>query len=122
MRKTRRTRRASSAAARIVAGLVAIALLLSACTSAPPRAGPAGDVRHAADLARDAARVLLRLSAYDYALAGTLTGQRAYVVAPERYAAVVRESAAAISRFTAAALAAPVDAAGPLRERVVVLA
>lgn len=79
-------------------------------------------MRHAAGLARDAARVLLRLSAYDYALAGTLTGQRAYVVAPERYAAAVRESAAAISRFTAAALAATVDAAGPLRERVVVLA
>lgn len=54
-------------------------------------------------------------------MAGTLAGQRAFVVDPARYAAVARASAARIQRFTGTALAATLDASGPLKERLVTL-
>lgn len=104
-----------------MAGLLALALLLLSCTSAPERIEP-GDVAGASQLAHSAAEVLTDLSAYGYAMAGSIDGERQYVVAPERYATLVREATADIQRFTAAALEATINAAGPLRERVVVLA
>ncbi len=82
----------------------------------------ASDVEDAHDLASQAGDLLLRMSAYDYALAGTLSGSRTHVVDPERYAAVVRETSASIQRFSAAALSATIDRAGPLRDRLVALA
>ncbi len=66
--------------------------------------------------------MLLRLSAYDYALAGTLSGQRTYVVDQTRYASVVRSVSAAIQRFSAATLTATVEREGQLRDRLVTLA
>jgi hypothetical protein len=119
-RKAKRTRTRSSPAG-IVAGLFAVLLLAAACTPAP-RTSTASDVEGAHDLARDAATLLMRLSAYDYALAGTLTGQRTYLVSPDRYAAVVRGSAASIQRFTGTALSATLNTRGPIRERLVTLA
>ncbi len=101
--------------------LFALLVLVSGCTPAP-RTATATDVRGAEDLAHEAGELLLQLSAYDYAMAGTLSGQRTHVVDPSRYASVVRASAARIQRFTGAALAATLDASGPIKERLVTLA
>lgn len=80
------------------------------------------DAEGARDLARAAGELLLRLSAYDYALSGTLSGQKRYLVTPERYALAVRTTTAVIQRFTGSTLVATLDSAGPLRERLVTLA
>jgi hypothetical protein len=82
----------------------------------------ASDAQGAQDLAREAGDLLLQLSAYDYAMAGTLSGQRTHVVDPARYASIVRSSAARIQRFTGTVLTATLDAAGPVKERLVTLA
>jgi len=79
------------------------------------------DAQGAADLAREAGELLLQLSAYDYAMAGTLSAQRTYVVDPNRYAAMARASAARIQKLTGAALTATLEASGPIKERIVVL-
>ena len=62
------------------------------------------------------------MSAYDWGLAGTLSGQRSYAVDPVRYATIARASAARIQRFSGNALNATLDSAGPVKERVVALA
>jgi hypothetical protein len=80
------------------------------------------DAAGAQDLARDAGEILLQLSAYDYGLAGSLSGQRVYAVDPLRYAAVARAAAARIQRFSGNALNATLDSSGPIKERVVALA
>jgi hypothetical protein len=82
----------------------------------------AADSDGARDLARDAGEILLQLSAYDYALAGTLSAQRTYLVEPGRYASIARSIAARIQRFTGNALSATLDASGPIKDRVVALA
>lgn len=106
---------------RAAAALLALVLVASACEAAPqPR--ETSDVEGANLLALDAAYLLLRLSAYDYALAGTLTGAKTHIVSIPRYSSVVRDSAANIQRFTGNALGATLDASGPLRDRVVTLA
>jgi len=79
------------------------------------------DAQGAADLAREAGELLLQLSAYDYAMAGTLSAQRTYVVDANRYAAMARASAARIQKLTGAALTATLEASGPIKERIVVL-
>lgn len=66
--------------------------------------------------------MLLRLSAYDYAMAGTLSGDHTYMVDRTRYASVVTSVSAGIQRFSAATLTATVDREGSLRDRVVALA
>lgn len=104
-----------------VAALVALSVV-AACTSPAPKTAPSADVVHAEKLAREAGAVLLRLSAYDYALAGTFEGQKTHVVSRDRYATVAREAARAIGQFTDSAVKATVDAGGPVRDRVVVLA
>jgi len=72
--------------------------------------------------ARDAAASLLTLSAYDYALAGALGGERTRIVAPDRYAAVARSTARGFGTLSAAAVAASASASGPVRDRLVPLA
>ena len=64
-------------------------MLAAACTSAPQPKVPS-DVEDAHDLASQAGDLLLRMSAYDYALAGTLSSRRTYVVDRDRYASIVR--------------------------------
>ncbi len=106
---------------RAAAALLAVVLVASACEAAPqPR--ETSDVGSANGLALDAGYLLLRLSAYDYALAGTLSGARTHIVSIPRYSSVVRDSAANIQRFTGNALGATLDTSGPLRDRVVTLA
>lgn len=118
MTMTTRTRNSWRRAA---AAFLALVLVASACEAAP-QPKDTSDVGNASELALDAAYLLLRLSAYDYALAGTLTGAKTHVVSFPRYSSVVRESAANIQRFTGNALGATLDASGPLRDRVVTLA
>ncbi|MDE3192989.1 MAG: hypothetical protein KGN00_04805 [Chloroflexota bacterium] len=79
-------------------------------------------MQDAHDLAAQAGDVLLKVSAYDYAMAGTLSGSHRYVVDRARYASIAHEATASIQRFSAAALAATIDRAGPLRDRLVALA
>jgi WD40 domain-containing protein len=118
---TAMTKRTRNSWRRAAAALFALVLVASACEAAPqPR--ETSDVANAHELANDAAYLLLRLSAYDYALAGTLTGARTHIVSIPRYSSVVRDSAANIQRFTGNALGATLDASGPLRDRVVTLA
>lgn len=106
---------------RAAAAFLALVLVASACEAAPqPR--ESSDVGNATELALDAAYLLLRLSAYDYALAGTLTGAKTHIVSIPRYSSVVRDSAANIQRFTGNALGATLDASGPVRDRLVALA
>ncbi|MBI2773180.1 MAG: hypothetical protein HYX56_01620, partial [Chloroflexi bacterium] len=117
---TTRTKSPTSAG-RLLAAALAAVVLFAACTSAP-RPTEASDVVGAHEIARDAGDLLLRLSAYDYAIAGTLAGQRTYVVAPDRYASVVRASAANIQKLTGATLSVTLNAQGPVRDRLVALA
>ncbi len=118
---TTTTKRTRSSWRRAGAALFALLLLASACEPAPPPR-EATDVEGAHDLAVDAAYLLVRLAAYDYALAGTLSGARTHVVSGPRYASVIRDSAANIQRFTGNALDATLDTSGPLRDRVVAVA
>lgn len=115
------TTRTRSSWRRVAAASLALVLAASACEAAPQPKGTS-DVANANELALEAAYLLLRLSAYDYALAGTLTGARTHVVSIPRYSSVVRDSAANIQRFTGNALGATLDASGPVRDRVVTLA
>jgi len=79
-------------------------------------------VRDAPPLARDTAGVLLQFSAYDYALAGALTGEKSRVVTSDRWAAVARGLLPKIGDITSASLSATANAAGPVRNAVVSLA
>jgi len=106
---------------RPIALILAAAVLASACT-AEPKAPPSGDVPAAPTLARDAASLLLQFSVYDYALAGSLAGEKARAVPPERYATVARAAVRGLRTFTSIALGATANAAGTVRDRLVVLA
>ncbi|MHB8631460.1 MAG: WD40 repeat domain-containing protein [Candidatus Limnocylindria bacterium] len=76
----------------------------------------------ASGIARSTAAVLLQLSAYDYALAGSLAGQMSRVVSPARWATVARGLLPRITDVTSASLSAAANAAGPVRDAVVSLA
>ena len=106
---------------RPIALLLAAVVLLSACT-AEPKAPPSVDVPAAPKLARDAASLFLQLSVYDYALGGSLAGEKARVVTPERYATVARAAVRGLRTFTSRSLAATANAAGAVRDRLVALA
>ena len=79
-------------------------------------------MRDAPPLARDTAGVLLQFSAYDYALAGALAGEKSRVVTSDRWAAVARGLLPKIGDITSASLSATANAAGPVRNAVVSLA
>ena len=106
---------------RSLALFLASLVLASACT-AEQKAPPSVDVPAAPRLAREAAALLLQLSVYDYALAGSLAGEKTRAVAPERYAVVVRAAVRGLRTFTSSALAASADTAGPIRDRLLALA
>lgn len=114
----RRTRRSS--ALRAVAALLALASVAAACAPAE-RTSVLSDAQGGRELAREAASILLQLAAYDYALAGTLSGLRVHVVDRARYGQIARTSAARIQKFTGNALSATLDSSGPVKERVVAL-
>jgi hypothetical protein len=108
---------------RALASILAVAFLAS-CTESgqPSKTGPFNDVEGAPKLARDAGAVLLKVSAYDYGLAGALAGDQKRTVAAARYGTVMRGTTQTISAFNAAVLAATLDRTGPVREKLVPLA
>ena len=106
---------------RSLAFFLAVLVLASACT-AEPKAPLSAEVPAAPKLAREAATLLLQLSVYDYALAGSLAGEKTRAVAPERYAVVVRAAVRGLRTFTSSALAASADTAGPIRDKLLSLA
>ncbi len=83
---------------------------------------PSGEVADAPKIARAAAAVLLQFSAYDYALAGALAGDKTRVVSRDRYASVARALTQQVSGVKSASLSATSNAAGVVRDAVVSLA
>jgi hypothetical protein len=116
---TTRTRPTNSGLIRVL--ISAVLLIASACEPAP-KVVPSGDVPDAAQIARGTASVLLQLSAYDYALAGGLSGQTTRVVSSDRWAAVARTLLPKVADITSTSLSAASNAAGPVRDAVVALA
>src|SRR5438067_1639476 len=116
---TTRTRLTNSGLTRVA---LAIFLLAGSACEALPKIVPSGDVRDASQVARATASVLLQLSAYDYALAGALAGEKSRVVTNGRWAAVARGLLPKIGDITSASLSATANAAGPVRNAVVSLA
>ena len=102
-------------------GLVLVFALTLACTTPEPRV-QRGDASDGPRLARAAGALLLQLSAYDYALIGSLNGQRDRVVSSERYSVTAREVVRSIGSFSSETIAATADAEGPIRERLIALA
>ncbi|HEY8655527.1 MAG TPA: hypothetical protein VIN34_02180 [Candidatus Limnocylindria bacterium] len=102
--------------------LVLVAVVLASACTAEPKPPPSGDVPAAPKLARDAATLLLQFSVYDYALAGSLAGEKARAVPPDRYAVVARTAVRGLRTFTSSALAASANTTGPVRDRLVTLA
>jgi hypothetical protein len=80
------------------------------------------DVEAGPKLSRDAAAILLQYSAYDYGLAGALSGAKTRTVAPARYGLVAVDAAKRISAFGSAVLSATLDRSGPIRDKLVPLA
>src|SRR6266545_2376493 len=94
----------------------------ASCSSPTVKPAPSHDIADARPIAREIADILLTLSAYDYAVVGSVNGERVRVVAPERYALVARAEADVISDAASKILAAVVDTAGPIHDRLVRLA
>src|SRR5438093_1599943 len=98
-------------------------VLATSCSSAAPVVRtPASDITDARPLARELADILLNFSVYDYAFVGSLNGERVRVVPAERYAAVARVEASIIADNATRIIAAVVDTAGPVYDRLVTLA
>src|SRR5581483_4577956 len=93
------------------------------CSSAPsPRQAPSRDIADARPIAREIADILLNFAAYDYALVGALNGEHIRVVTPDRYAIVARAQAQLLADNATKIVAAVVETAGPIHDRLVVLA
>ena len=95
--------------------------LTLACTTPEPRVHR-GDATEGPRLASQAGALLLRLSAYDYAVVGSLNGERDRVVSSERYSVSARDAVRAINSISSETIAATADAEGPIRERLIALA
>src|SRR4051812_1241474 len=95
----------------------------ASCSSTPPsKPRPTSDIPDARPLSRHIATVLLNFSVYHYALVGGLHGDRGRVVDGERYATIARAQASVISDNATKIIAAVVDTAGPIHDRLVTLA
>src|SRR5688500_10971501 len=101
-----------------------LVLLAAACsTPVPDKTRPIpGDVPDARPIAETAADTLLTFSVYDYALVGSLVGEKVRAVSADRYAAVARSQAALVKANTTKVVAASVETVGPVRDRLVALA
>lgn len=110
-----RRRERRGAGALLLSLSLVLAAVLAACIATPTTPTPAPGDGATGALAREAAALLLRLAAYDYALAGHFAGERARVVTPDRYVVATAADAAALVAFkdkvTAQVFADPRDAA-----------
>ncbi len=118
--KPRSEVRRGTARAGVALGL-ALAMALVGCTAPPVPVAP-GDVPDGSRIARSVADTLLAFAAYNYGLAGTLTGQLGRIVFQERYAAVARSLARSLLAQNSATVVASASAAGPVRDRLIPLA
>ena len=100
----------------------ALALVLAIACTAPDPVAERTDTPGGPAIARRAAALLLQLSAYDYALVGSLNGQRDLVVSAERYSVTARSSVRAINSLASDTTAAVADRRGPVRDRLLALA
>ena len=105
----------------LLAALLAAILFTPACTTPDPPAERT-DTPGGAAIARRAAAILLQVSAYDYALVGSLNGQRDLVVSSDRYAVTVRNTVRGINILASDTTAGAADRRGPVRERLLALA
>jgi hypothetical protein len=119
---TTRTRPTNSGQRQLVRVAFCLVLVIGSACEQAPKVVPSGDVPDAPQLARTTAVLLQQLSAYDYALAGSLSGQTTRVVSSDRWAAVARGILPKIADVTSASLSAAANAAGPVRDAVVSLA
>src|SRR5688572_32068889 len=110
---TRMTTRRNSL--RSLGSVLAIALIL-VCTTPEPLV-QRGDATEGPRLARSAAALLLQLSAYDYALVGSLNGQHERVVSCERYSTVARGAVRSIHPLPSETVAATAETDGPAPQR-----
>ncbi len=95
----------------------------ASCSLGPSvKPAPTRDVTDARPIARQVGDILLNFSAYNYAVVGGLNGERVRVVTTDRYASVARAQALVISDTTTKIVAAVVDTAGPVHDRLVTLA
>ena len=106
----------------LLRGGLVLAFVLTVACAAPEPPRERGDAPGGTAIARQAAALLLQLSAYDYALVGSLNGQRDLVVSPERYSLTARNAVRAISALAGDTTAASADRQGPVRDRLLVLA
>jgi hypothetical protein len=106
---------------RALATALALAVAVS-CQPTSPKLVATADVEGAPKLAHAAGAILLQFSAYNYGLAGALSGERNRTVAPARYGTVARGAAKSISAFNAGVLGGTIDHVGPLRDKLVPLA
>lgn len=104
------------------ATLAVLIVATASCSSPTVKPAPAHDIQDARPIARQIGDILLTFSAYDYAVVGGINGERIRVVTPERYALVARAEADVISDTATKILAAVVDTAGPIHDRLVSLA
>src|SRR5918993_593679 len=97
-----------------------LVLLAAACsTPVPDKTRPVpGDVPDARPIAQTAADILLVFSVYDYALVGSLVGEKVRAVGPDRYATVARSQAALVKTNTTKVVAAAVETGCPVRDRL----
>src|SRR6267142_2054584 len=94
----------------------------ASCSSPTVKPAPSRDIPDARPIAREIGDVLLSFSAYDYAVVGGLNGERVRVITTDRYAVVARAQAQVIGDNATRIVAAVVDTAGPVHDRLVVLA
>jgi hypothetical protein len=100
-----------------------LVVVTASCSSAPnARPSPSRDIPDARPIARAVGEILLSFSAYDYALVGSLNGERIRAVNADRYATIARQQAVLIADTSTKVVAASVDTAGPIRDRLVTLA
>src|SRR5207249_11461480 len=80
------------------------------------------DINDAGPIARAVGEILLSCTAYDYALVGSLNGERIRAVNTDRYATIARAQALVIADTSTKIVAVSVDTVGPIRDRLVTLA
>jgi len=103
--------------------IFAVLIVATACSTPTSKIPtPSHDIADARPIARSVADILLSFAAYDYALVGSINGDHIRTVSSDRYALVAATQAGLISDANTKIVAAVVDTAGPVHDRLVALA
>src|SRR2546430_12236914 len=96
-----------------------LVVVTASCSNGPSaKPSPSRDISDARPIARAVGEILLSFSAYDYALVGSLNGERIRAVNTDRYATIARAQALVIADTSTKIVAASVDTVGPIRDRL----